>query len=108
VTDVIALAFLMLLVTYPSRAVPILAPGIERLPAPALEYLRLVAPAVLAAIGAVNVLAVKPGGEAGFHLGVEVVAVIVCLVLTRWRKNLLLGLVAAVVLVSVSRAAGLG
>ena len=47
-TDLIPLAFLMFLVTYPSRAVGLLAPGIERLPRRAMEYLQLVGPALLA------------------------------------------------------------
>ena len=106
--SVVILAILMFAVTYPSRALPMLAPGIERLPRPALDYLRLVGPAVLAAIGAVNVIAVKPGGAVGFHIGIEVVAVLACLGLTIWRRNLLVGLVAAVVLVALWRAAGLG
>ena len=43
--ELVGLALLMGLVTYPSRALPLLAPGIERLPAAAIEYLRLVGPA---------------------------------------------------------------
>jgi branched-subunit amino acid transport protein len=107
-TELVLLAVLMGAATYPSRALPILAPGIERLPAPVLEYLRLVGPAVLAAIGAVNVLVVKPDGGIGFHVGIEAVAVLACLALTLWRRNLLLGLVAAVVIVAVVRAVGGG
>jgi branched-subunit amino acid transport protein len=103
-TEFVLLALLMGAATYPSRALPILAPGIERLPAPVLEYLRLVGPAVLAAIGAVNVLVVKPDGGIGFHVGIEAVAVVACLALTLWRRNLLLGLIAAVVIVAVARA----
>ena len=40
----VVLALLMAAVTYPSRAVPLLAPAFERLPVRALEYLRLVGP----------------------------------------------------------------
>jgi branched-subunit amino acid transport protein len=104
-TEFVVLAVLMGAATYPSRALPMLAPGIERLPAPVLDYLRLVGPAVLAAIGAVNVLVVKPGGGIGFHVGIEALAVVACLVLTLWRRSLLAGLVAAVVIVAVVRAA---
>ena len=57
-TGFVVLAVLMGAVTYPSRALPLLAPGLERLPAPVFAYLRLVAPAVLAAIGAVAIVAV--------------------------------------------------
>ena len=49
-TELVLLALLMFAVTYPSRALPLLAPGIERLPPRALLYLRLVGPAVLASI----------------------------------------------------------
>ena len=105
-TEFVLLAVLMGAVTYPSRALPLLAPGIERLPAPVLAYLRLVAPAILASIGAVNVLVVGPGGRVGFHVGIEAVAVVVCLVLTLWRGNLLAGLAAAVAIVAVARAVG--
>jgi branched-subunit amino acid transport protein len=104
--EFVLLAVLMGAVTYPSRALPLLAPGMERLPAPVLAYLRLVAPAVLASIGAVNVLVVGPGGRVGFHVGIEAVAVVACLVLTLVRGNLLLGLVVAVVIVAMARAVG--
>jgi branched-subunit amino acid transport protein len=102
--ELVGLAMLMGLVTYPSRALPLLVPGIDRLPRIVLEYLRLIGPAVLAAIGAVNVLVVRPDGGVGFHVGIEAVAVVVCLVLTLWRRNLLVGLVAAVALVAIVRA----
>ena len=100
----VGLAALMGLVTYPSRALPLLVPGIERMPRVVLDYLRLIGPAVLATIGAVNVLVVRPDGEIGLHIGIEAAAVVVCLVLTLWRKTLLLGLVAAVALVAIVRA----
>jgi branched-subunit amino acid transport protein len=100
----VALAALMGFVTYPSRALPILIPGIERLPRIVPAYLRLIGPAVLAAIGAVNVLVVQPDGGVGFHVGVEAAAVVLCLALTLWRRNLLFGLVGAVALVAIARA----
>ena len=104
----VLLAVFMGAVTYPSRALPLLAPGIERLPRPVLDYLRLVGPAVLAALGAVNVLVIGPGGRIGLHIGIEAVAVLACLGLTAWRGSLLPGLVAAVAIVALWRAAGLG
>jgi branched-subunit amino acid transport protein len=105
--DLIVLALLMGLVTYPSRALPLLAPGIERLPGVAMEYLRLVGPAVLAALAAVNVMVVTTdGGPPAFHVGIEWLAVAVCAALTAWRRNLLVGMVAAVVLVAAARALG--
>ena len=106
--ELVGLAVLMGLVTYPSRALPLLAPGIERLPGVALEYLRLVGPAVLAALAAVAVMVTTDeGGAPSFHIGVEWAAVVVCAALTAWRRNLLVGLVGAVVLVAVARAVGI-
>jgi branched-subunit amino acid transport protein len=106
--ELVGLALLLGLATYPSRALPLLAPGIERLPAIAFEYLRLVGPAVLAALAAVNVMIVTTqGGSPVFHVGIEWVAIAVCGALTAWRRNLLIGLVAAVGLVAIARAAGL-
>lgn len=105
--ELVGLAFLMALVTYPSRAVPLLAPGLERLPPIAFEYLRLVAPAVLAALAAVSVMVFSEDGGEVFHVGIEWVAVVVCAALTKWRGNLFVGLVGAVVLVAVARVLGL-
>lgn len=107
-THLVLLAVLMFAVTYPSRALPILAPGIERLPPRALLYLRLVGPAVLASLAAANTLVAKAAdGSAQFHLGIEVVGVGACLVVVAWRRNLLLGLVVGVALVGLARFAGL-
>lgn len=107
-TNLVLLAVLMGAVTYPARALPLLAPGIERLPPRILAYLRLVGPAVLAALAAVNATIVLDAARrSSFHLGIEWLAVAVCLVLVaRWR-NLFAGLIAAVVLVALARAAGL-
>jgi branched-subunit amino acid transport protein len=106
--ELVGLALLMGLVTYPSRALPLLAPGIERLPAAALEYLRLVGPAVLAALAAVNVMVVtSDAGTPAFHIGIEWLAVAVCAALTAWRRNLLIGLIGAVLVVVVARSVGL-
>lgn len=106
--ELVGLALLMGLVTYPSRALPLLAPGIERLPAAALEYLRLVGPAVLASLAAVNVMVVTTeGGTPTFHVGIEWAAVAVCAALTAWRRNLFIGLIGGVALVAVARALGL-
>lgn len=107
--ELVPLAVLMGAVTYPSRAVPLLAPGIERLPAPVLEYLRLVAPAVLAALAAVDTMvATGSDGQPAFHVGIEWVAVAAAIGLVWWRRNLFLGLVAAVAIAALARATGLG
>ena len=106
-TNLVLLAVLMFAVTYPSRALPLLAPGIERLPPRALLYLRLVGPAVLASIAATNTLVVKAAdGSPAFHVGIEVVGVLACALMVAWRRNLLLGLVAGVAIVAVARLAG--
>jgi len=104
----ILLAILMAAVTYPSRAVPLLAPGIERVPPWALGYLRLVGPAVLAALAAVSVMVVTTGDRPSFHVGVEWLAVGAAIALMAWRRNLLLGLLIGVLLVAVARELGLG
>ena len=107
-TDLVLLAVLMFAATYPSRAVGLLTPGLERLPRIALDYLQLVGPAILTALAAVGVMVVvDDAGDPSFHVGIEWVAVLACLAITAWRRNLLLGLVVAVGLVAVARATGL-
>lgn len=103
------LALFMGAVTYPSRAIPMLAPGLERLPPVAFRYLRLVGPAVLGALAAVNtVVAADDAHHGHFHVGIEWLAVGLCIGLVAWRKNLFLGLVAAVGLAALVRALNLG
>jgi branched-subunit amino acid transport protein len=105
----VALAALMAAVTYPARALPLLIPGIERLPSAALLYLRLVGPAVLAALAATNSLLVADSQRhATLHLGIESAAVLVCLALAAWRRNLFVGLVAAVAVTIAARALAIG
>lgn len=106
-TELILLAVMMAAVTYPSRALPLLAPGIERLPPRALLYLRLVGPAVLASIAASQTLVRGSDGTNGLHVGIEAAGVVVCLALVAWRRNLFLGLVAGVALVAGLRFAGI-
>ena len=105
-TNLVLLAVLMGAVTYPSRALPLLAPGIERLPRWALDYLQLVGPAVLAALAAVSVMVVTTDNQAAFHVGIEWLAVLVSIALMWWRHNLFYGLAAAVALVAVARYLG--
>ena len=108
-TELVALAVLMAAVTWPSRALPMLVPGLERLPDRVHLYLRYIGPATLASLAAVNTLVlVAPDGSAGLHVGVEALAVVVAIAVVAWRRNLLLALLAAVVLVAGSRALGLG
>jgi branched-subunit amino acid transport protein len=106
-TELIPLAVLMWAVTYPSRALGLLAPGIDRLPGAALRYLQLVGPAVLAALAAVYTITItRPDGVAVIQLGIAWLAVVACIAIVRWRRSLLLGLVAAVALAVAGRAAG--
>ena len=106
--ELVGLAVLMGLVTYPSRALPLLAPGIERLPPIMLEYLRLVGPAVLASLAAVSVMVVtRDGGPPTFHVGIEWLAVALCGAITAWRRNLLFGLIAGIALVAIARMTGI-
>ena len=107
--ELVGLALLMGAVTYPARALPLLVPGIDRLPPLALAYLRLVGPAVLGALAAVNTaIVVDEAGHGHVQVGVVWLAVAVCVGLVAWRKNLFLGLIAAVVLAAAVRALNLG
>ena len=107
--ELVGLAVLMFAVTYPARAVPLLVPRFENLPPRALEYLRLVGPAVLGAIAASEVLLGEGAdGQATLTIGPEVVAVLACAAVVAWRRNLALGLMVAVVLIAMVRAAGIG
>ncbi|HEY4944689.1 MAG TPA: AzlD domain-containing protein [Candidatus Limnocylindrales bacterium] len=105
----VGLALLMAAVTYPARAIPLLAPAFERLPPRALEYLRLVGPAVLGAIAASQVLLTTGAdGRPTIGVGIDAVAVLVCAALVAWRRNLFAGLLVAVVLTAGARALGVG
>jgi len=102
----VPLAFVMWAVTYPSRALPMLAPGMERLPKLAVTYLRLAGPAALAALAATGCL-LTADTPPHLRLGVMPLAVGLCVIVV-WRTRLLLaGVVAAVVLVAAARALGL-
>ena len=52
--NLVGLAVLMAAVTYPFRALPLFAPTKDRLPPVVQRYLRLVGPAILAALAAGN------------------------------------------------------
>jgi branched-subunit amino acid transport protein len=106
-TSLILLAILMWAVTYPTRAVGLLMPAFDRLPRVVFDYLQLVGPAVLTALAATGVMIREnAAGQSTFYVGIEWVAVLVCMVVTAWRKNLLFGLLASVALVAVARAIG--
>lgn len=103
-TDLVPLAVLMFAVTYPSRAVGLLNPAIDRLPRPALAYLQLVGPAVLTALAAVNIMVATTDGRSAFTVGLPWVSVLACVGLVIWRRNLFLGLVIAVAIAIAGRA----
>jgi branched-subunit amino acid transport protein len=107
-TELVLLAVLMFAVTYPSRALGLLAPGIDRMPRRAFDYLQLVGPAILSALAAVAVMVVTTDAGPSFHIGLEWLAVGACLAVVAWRHNLFLGLVTAVVIAVLGRLAGLG
>jgi branched-subunit amino acid transport protein len=108
VSEFVLLAIMMWAVSYPTRAVGLLAPGVERLPRPVLSYLQLVGPAILAALAVVNVAVVlDPSDRPVFHIGPEWLAVLVCAAITIRFRNLLLGLVAAIAIMTVAQAVGL-
>jgi len=104
-TALIPLAILTGLATYPSRALPLLVPGMNRLPERVRLYLRLVGPSVLAALAAVNVMVTLDANRhASFHVGFEWLAVALCIAVVAWRRNLFLGLIVAVALTAAARA----
>jgi branched-subunit amino acid transport protein len=104
----VPLAILMGLATYPWRAVPLLAPGMHRLPARARLYLRLVGPSVLAALAAVDTMVLLDGARhPHFHVGAEWLAVGLCIAIVAVRRSLLVGLVLAAALIAILRATGL-
>ena len=106
--ELVPLAVVMFAATYPSRALGLLAPRLDRLPKGVIAYLQLVGPAVLTALAAVAIMVRTPeDGPPVFHIGVEWVAVAACLGVVIWRRNLLLGLLVAVAIVVVARATGL-
>jgi branched-subunit amino acid transport protein len=106
--ELVPLAILMGLATYPWRAVPLLAPGMHRLPPRIRAYVRLVGPAILASLAAVNVMvSLGPGRHPSLHVGPEWLAVGICAVVVAARRGLLLGLIAGAGLLAVLRAAGI-
>ena len=106
-TSLVLLAVLMFAVTYPSRALGLLTPWLDRLPRVGFDYLQLVGPAILASLAAVAVMvATDEAGKPSFHVGIEWVAVLACLGITAWRRNLLMGLIVAVAIVVIARATG--
>jgi branched-subunit amino acid transport protein len=107
-TDLVLLAVLMGAATYPSRALPMLVPGIDRPPGRARDYLALVGPAILATLAAVNVfVTIDAERTPSFHVGIEWLAVGACVVLVAARRGLLVGTVVAAVIAALARASGL-
>jgi branched-subunit amino acid transport protein len=105
--DLVPLAVLMFAVTYPSRAIGLLNPTIERMPRRVLEYLQLVGPSVLAALAAVNVMVATTDGRSVFVVGLPWLSVLACIVIVARRRSLFLGLLVAVAIAVAGRAAGM-
>ncbi|HEY2916141.1 MAG TPA: AzlD domain-containing protein [Candidatus Limnocylindrales bacterium] len=104
----VPLAFLMGLATYPWRAVPLLVPGMHRLPPRVQLYLRLVGPAVLGALAAVDTMVVLDAARhPSFHVGWEWLAVGLCIAIVAIRKNLFVGLIVAAAGIAILRGLGL-
>jgi branched-subunit amino acid transport protein len=103
----VPLAVVMWLVTYPSRAVPMLAPGIERLPKTVIAYLRLAGPAALASLAATGSL-LSSDSPPRLQVGAIAIAVAICVLLTWRTRQLLFGVASAIVIVALARALGLG
>ncbi|MBA2381820.1 MAG: AzlD domain-containing protein [Chloroflexi bacterium] len=105
--ELVPLAVVMFAVTYPSRAMGLLNPAIERMPRPLLAYLQLVGPAVLAALAAANVMVATTDGRHEFVVGLPWLSVLACIAIVAWRRNLFIGLAVAVAIAIAGRAAGL-
>ena len=106
-TELVPLALLMGLATYPFRVVPLLSNGFQRLPDRARLFLRLVGPAVLAALAAVNTMVARDAADRPvFVIGPEWIAVALCIAVVALRRSLLVGLVLAAALIAVLRALG--
>jgi branched-subunit amino acid transport protein len=102
--NLVGLALLMGAVTYPFRALPLFLPTRDRLPPVVQRYLRLVGPAILAALAAGNTAFVEDAdGHNAFHVGIEWIAVALAVALIAWRGNVFVGILAATVLVAVGR-----
>lgn len=107
-TELVWLAVVMGAVTFPSRALPLLAPGIERLPSRVRDYLGLVGPAILASIAAVKIMVTTDAvRHPSFHIGIEWLAVGACVTLVVARRGLPAGMVAAAAIAAIARATGL-
>lgn len=105
--SLVPLALLMAAVTYPFRALPLFAPAKDRLAPVVQRYLRLVGPAILAALAAGNTAFTEDApGRTSFHVGIEWIAVALAVALMAWRGHVFIGIFAAAVLVAVSRAVG--
>jgi branched-subunit amino acid transport protein len=110
-TPTLAIVVAMAAVTYLLRVGPLLGTHAERIPRVAIEYLRLVAPAILAALAAVNVAVLVRTESTGaripsFQIGIEWLAVLLCVAVVAVRRSLILGLVAAVLVAALGRLAG--
>jgi branched-subunit amino acid transport protein len=103
--NLVGLAVLMAAVTYPFRALPLFAPTKDRLPPVVQRYLRLVGPAILAALAAGNTAFAEDAARgSSFHVGLEWIAVALAVALIAWRGNVFIGILAAALVAAVGRA----
>ena len=86
--------------TFAARALPLLAPGIERISPSARSYLRMIGPAALGGIAATAVF-LRDGVPI---FGAEAIAVIVGAVVGRLRNSLFLAMLISIAVVLVLRA----
>jgi branched-subunit amino acid transport protein len=97
----------MAAVTYPFRALPLFASRTERMPRIVLVYLRLVGPSILAALAVANTaFTADAAGSSRFYVGIEWLAVGAAVALVSWRRNVLLGIMAAASITALARAVG--
>ena len=91
------------IVTYVTRALPLVVTTSGTAPAPLRRYLDALPMAIIAALAGAGI-AVPDGQPTG---GAEVAAALVALAVAVWRKNLLFAVIAGVVTVAALRATGL-
>jgi branched-subunit amino acid transport protein len=86
--------------TFAARAVPLFAPGVDRLPPIALAYLRMIGPAALGGIAAKEIF-LRDGVP---NVGPEAAAVIAGALTVRLRGSLAIAMVVSVAVVLALRA----
>ena len=87
-TNLVVLAVLMFAVTYPTRALGLLTPGLDRLPTLGVRLPPARRPGRPGGAGGGRVMVrTDERGATSFHIGIEWVAVLTCLAIVAWRRN---------------------